>query len=183
MSEEIRLLRQLRNSDTGAIEKIIDKYSPYVVTVIMNRLGAFSSMEDAEELASNVFYSLWEHRQRLSTDNLRGWLAAAARNEACSFLRKKRFETVDIDDCITIAANDTQKLCEEKERNEYLRRTLAELDDQSHEVFVRYFFYGQSIAAISDIMSLNQSTVKSRLHRGKAKLREKLILGGYCCEA
>ena len=179
MNEETRLLYRLRLGDTTAVEKIMDKYSPYVVTVIMNRLGAYADMSDAEELASNVFFSLWVNRRSIRTENLRGWLAAAARNEACSFLRKKRVETVDIDDCILIAADDTQKRCEDIERSELLTRTLGELDEQSREAMVRFYFFGQSLNAISEEMALNLSTVKSKLHRGKAKLKDKLISGGY----
>ena len=179
MSDEIRLLRQLRIGDTSAVEKIMDKYTPYVITVIVNRLGENASAQDAEELASNVFYSMWTHRKELRTDNLRGWLAASARNEACSFLRRNRPEIIDTDDCIIIADDDTQKLCEEKERSELLSRTLGELDAQSRETLVRFYYFGQSLSDISEAMSLNLSTVKSKLHRGKAKLKNKLISGGY----
>ena len=182
MTEDEHLLQKLRSSDTSAVEEIIDKYSHYVVSVIMNRLGSSASIEDAEEQASDVFFSLWQHRHRLRTDNLRGWLAAAARNSACSSLRKKHFETSDIDDCLTVADVDMEKLAEENERSEYLKRTLDVLDKQSREIFVRYFYLSQTAADISKALSLNLSTVKSRLRRGRAKLREELIKGGYSCE-
>lgn len=183
MTEDEELLRKLRRSDTAAVERIIEKYSNYVAAVILDRLSGTASSEDIEELASNVFFSLWQHRKGLRTDNLRGWLAAAARNGASSFLRKRRFETLDVDDCLDLASDENIDVrIEKSERSEYLRKTLWQLEPQSREVFIRRYYYGQTLSEISDSLSLNLSTVKSRLSRGREKLREELIKGGYSLE-
>lgn len=182
MTEDERLLKNLRRGDASAIEEIIDIYSPYVVKVIMNQLGSSASMEDAEELASNVFYSLWQNRAKLRTDNLRGWLAACARNAAVSHVRKNRAEMVDIEDYIAVSGENVEKLCEQQERSRYLTSTLDKLDRVTRQVFVRHFYYGETLSDISQALSLNNSTVKSRLRRGKEKLKEELIKGGYSCE-
>ena len=182
MTEDERLLGMLHCGDTSAMEEIIGKYSNYVAAVIINRLGSCASAEDVEEQASDVFYSLWRSRNRLRTDNLRGWLAAAARNKASGFLRKHRIETVDVDDCITVAGDDIEALAEESERAAYLKRSLTRLEPGAREVFIRRYYYGQTLADISNALSLNLSTVKSRLRRGREKLREELIKGGYSCE-
>lgn len=182
MSDETKLLRGLRRGDTAALDEIITKYSRYVGTVILNQLGDRANVEDAEELASNVFCSLWEHRQTLRTDNLRGWLAASARNEALSFLRRKRFDTVDADDCVIVDPGDLQDRMESAEKESFLRDALNALDPQSREIFIRHFYYNQTVAGIADEMSMGLSAVKSRLARGKLRLKDALARGGYCCE-
>ena len=182
MADEERLLRRLKRGDTAALDDIITKYSRYVGSVILNQLGDRATIEDAEELASDVFCSLWEHRQGLRTDNLRGWLAACARNQALSFLRKRRFDTVDADDCIIIDENDLQDKMETAEKESFLRDALSLLDSQSREIFIRHFYYNQTVADISAQMSLGLSNVKSRLQRGKQRLRDALARGGYCRE-
>lgn len=182
MPDDEKLLKRLKNDDTAALDEIITKYSRYAGTVILNQLGGFAVIEDAEEMVSDVFVSLWNHRHQLRTDNLRGWLAAASRNEARSFLRKQHIETVDPDDCVIIDENDLQENMETAEKESFLRDSLSLLDSQSREIFIRRFYYNQTVADISSDMSLNLSNVKSRLQRGKQKLKEALLRGGYCCE-
>ena len=82
MTEEAILLQRLRNNETGALEEIINVYSPYVFSVLSRRLGFFHAPEDLEELASDVFFSLWRHRKRMRSDHLRGWLSKVAENAA-----------------------------------------------------------------------------------------------------
>ena len=57
------LLRQ--EDDPAALEFLIKIYTPYVFSVLRRKLGSFAQSEDIEELASNVFFSLWQHRKRL----------------------------------------------------------------------------------------------------------------------
>ena len=181
MTDE-RLLRRLRRGDTAALDEIMDRFGRYVAAVIINQLGTFSTTEDAEELTSNVFYSLWKHCGELRSDNLRGWLAAAARNEARTFLRRHHFDTVDIDD---VAAADERCVEAEMGRSEQLdaiRSTLDVLDDVSREIFIRHYYYDQTVAAIARLMDINVSTVKSRLRRGRERLRGELVKGGFCYE-
>ena len=176
-SIEAQLLRKLKKGSTAALDEIMIRYEKYVAAVIINQLGAYANKEDTEELMSNVFYSLWTHRSELRTDNLRGWLAASARNEARALLRRYRPETVDIEDCVFI--DDSENPVSQKEMVSVLRNTLDVLDRKSREIFVRHFYYGQTVAAISEDMALNPSNIKSSLQRGKEKLRRELQKGGY----
>lgn len=184
MSDDERLLKRLRSGDIDAMNDILTRYMPYVVTVIINQLGERATKEDAEELAQNVFCSLWENRRSVRTDRLRGWLAAAARNSTLNFLRRHRYETVDIDDIVELPGGDNiESAAERRERDEFIAHVLDTLDGQSREIFLRHYYYGQNVSVIADEMSLGLSNVKSRLQRGRAKLRDELIKGGYCYES
>ena len=46
------------------------------------------------------------------------------------------------------------------------------------EIFVRFYYYRQTVREIAQIIGMNESTVKARLSRGRAKLREKLTKEG-----
>lgn len=80
MQQEEELLRKLRARRQRALETVIDHYGGYVATVIRNALGEAGTMEDAEELAADVFFSLWEHAGDVTPGKLRPWLGAVARN-------------------------------------------------------------------------------------------------------
>ena len=173
------LIHALKNDDTAALSQIIDKYTNYVATVVYNQLGAFASPEDTEELTANVFVSLWEHRARLKTPHLRGWLAATARNEARRHLRSKKLLTVSPEDAVLVSDDIAQKLTEDRERTRFIQKALFDLGWPDREIFLRYYYYNQKIPEIADEMDMNAETVKSRLRRGREKLKHRIEEGDY----
>ena len=56
------------------------------------------------------------------------------------------------------------------------------MGEPEREIFLRHYYYGQTVAAIGLEMQMNVSTVKSRLSRGRKKLKAILLEGGYCHE-
>ena len=172
MTEEAILLQRLRNNETGALEEIIDGYSPYVFSVLSRRLGFFHAPEDLEELASDVFFSLWRHRKRMRSDHLRGWLSKVAENR----------KTVSAEDCLNLSQSDAETLADTVLRRELLRRALDALDPESREIFRRYYYQDYTVDEISRTLNMNPSTVKSRLSRGRQKLKDVLTEGGISLE-
>ena len=61
-----------------------------------------------------------------------------------------------------------------REQAETLRRLLLEMAADDREIFVRFYYYRQTVREIAQIMERNESTVKARLARGRARLRDKL---------
>ena len=46
------------------------------------------------------------------------------------------------------------------------------------EIFLRHYYYCQTVSQISGEMGINVSTVKTKLRRGREKLRKQLCEGG-----
>ena len=181
MSEEA-LLRRLRADETSALEEIIAAYSPYVFSVLSRRLGCFQTPEDLEELASDVFFSLWRHRKRLRSAHLRGWLSKVAENAAKDHLRRQRLKTVNPEDCLTLSDPAAEALADTALRRQLLEQALDRLDPESREIFQRYYYQSCTVDQIARTMGMNPSTVKSRLRRGRQKLKEVLTEGGISVE-
>ena len=182
MTEEAKLLQRLRSDETAALEEIIDGYSPYVFSVLSRRLGFFHAPEDLEELASDVFFSLWRHRKRMRSDHLRGWLSKVAENAAKDYLRRQRLKIVSAEDCLNLSQSDAETLADTGLRRELLRRALDALDPESREIFRRYYYQDYTVDEISRTLNMNPSTVKSRLSRGRQKLKDVLTEGGISLE-
>ena len=172
-------LAALARGDTDALAAIMDTYGHYVATVIHNQLGAFACPEDTEELTANVFVALWQNRTRIKTAHLRGWLAATARNEARSLLRRRRLLTVSSEDALLVIGDMAEKLAETRERARFLRRAIAALGWPDREVFLRYYYYDQSVSEIAEEMALKADTVKSKLLRGRNKLKKMIEKGDF----
>lgn len=177
--EDKQLLRGLKRGEEQALEAAIERYSGYVSAVISNRLGSFSTPEDVEELCADVFAALWKNRQGLKTTHLRGWLGATARNAAVSYIRRQQPPELSQEDVVIISGDSVEALSEARERRKLIGSTLKSLSAPDSEVFLRYYYYGQGAAEIAGEMKLNASTVTTKLHRAREKLRQQLIKGGY----
>lgn len=180
--EDKLLVKWLKKDDCEAFEAIIEKYSAYVSAVIINKLGSFSANEDVEELASDVFFSLWKSRKTLKTTHLRGWLGTTARNRAISHLRSLGVPETTDEDIIIVTGDNAVELAEKNERHRILTRALEELGQPDSEIFIRYYYHDQTAAKISDALGIPAATVKTKLFRGRAKLRAILEREGYRCE-
>ena len=90
--DEQNLLSRLRHGDEQALAAAITQYSAYVVTVIHNRSRGLLSPEDEDELASSVFFALWQSCRTVKSGHLRAWLGSVARNKTVDRLRKSRSE-------------------------------------------------------------------------------------------
>ena len=164
------------------MEQAIRTYSSSVAAVIACQLGSFGTQSDVEELTADVFFALWQWRNRLKTDNLRSWLVTTARNKARDWLRKRKYTTTELEDWLTLPDDQAQRLLETKERNILLRQALDSLDVETRELFLRHYFYGQSTADLAEELHINRSTIKNRLARGRKKLQDTLKEGGYDLE-
>lgn len=170
MTEETALLR-LQHGKEDALAWFIDKYTGYVCTVIRYIIGACMTEEDVEETASDVFLILWQQAGGLSLSTIRPWLGGVARNKAWQKLRARGLTLPLDEDLIVSDGADLESALEQAERNQIVRDAIHSMDPIDREIFLRFYFHCQPMADISREMKLCVSTVKSRLHRGREKLR------------
>ena len=170
MTDEKRILERLQNRSCDSMEEAIEIYTPYLGTVLYNMLGTSLQKEDVEEIVSDVFVVLWKNADRidLSKGTLRGYLAVTARNFALKKINANR-ETVPIDE---LDIPDKASSAEEKICNKSLWDSVMELGEPDNEIFVRYYRYGEKLRDIAKAMKINLSTIKTKLSRGKEKLKK-----------
>ena len=87
--DEKELLRQLQKQRAGALEQAVAQYGAYVLAIIRNRSRGVLTPEDHEEIASDVFFALWNGAARIERGQLRPWLGAVARNRTAEAMRKQ----------------------------------------------------------------------------------------------
>ena len=177
---DTELLRGLRRGETAAVEHIIDRYGAYVAAVVHNTLGSLSRPEDVEELSSDVFLAMWQSRDKLRrAESLKPWLAAVARNRARSFLRSMG-ETTEAAELMEFLASDgAEDLVLQQEERLLLESALEALGEPEAEIFRRRFYRGESVPQIAAAMALHPENVKTRLRRGREKLKKRLEKGGF----
>ena len=168
---EAGALRAMQNGSEEALGWIIDRYSAYVHTVVCNILGGYMPQADMEEVDSDVFLALWNHAEKLRPSSLKAWLGCVARNAAKNKLRSMGKELPLEDDMILISPDSTDERMLSEERKALVRQAVLDMVWPDREIFLRHYFYAQPVGEIASQLSMNPDTVKTRLRRGREKLR------------
>lgn len=179
--EAADLLRRLQRKNTKALEQAVAQYDAYVMAIIRNRSRGVLTAEDQEEIASNVFLSLWRGAKGITRGQLRPWFGAAARNRTTDAMRRKQV-FVPLEDDTPVLLGELWERVYEMQRCEAVQKALLALSDEDREIFYRFYDLAQTTAQIAEDLQLNASTVWSRLLRGRQTLRKQLCKGGMLCE-
>lgn len=175
MREE-KILLKIRNKDPDGLQSLMDRYISYVSAVVWNILRAAMPPQDAEEVVSDVFLAAWEQAEDLQAGKVKAWLGAVARNKAKNKLRRMGRDLPLEEDVLNIPDTSADALEREEERC-LVRQAVDSLTLRDRELFLRHYYYAQSVSEISKRMGMNESTVKTRLRRGRMKLKEYLTGG------
>ena len=181
--KELRTLQKMRAGDSSGLETLMKAYTSYVSAIVWNILRGALSPEDAEEVVSDVFLAAWNQAADLKPGYVKSWLGAVARNKAKRKLRDCQHALSLEDDALEIPGPDNPS--EAAERMEERRRVQEAVDSlpaRDREIFLRHYYYAQTVAEISAETGVNAATVKTVLRRGRVKLKEALTEEGYVYE-
>lgn len=135
--DEKELLRQLQKQRAGALEQAVAQYGAYVLAIIRNRSRGVLTPEDHEEIASDVFFALWNGAARIERGQLRPWLGAVARNRTAEAMRKQNvYLPLEDDTLITLDRLWEQML--ERSAAQPLRRPCAPCRTRTGKYFTGF---------------------------------------------
>lgn len=174
-------IKDYMESSNLNIEKLINEYYAYVYTIVRNLRSISLSNEDMEEIISDTFFAIWKNSKKLEEDvYIKPYLAGTAKN-----IIKNKYRTTHIDFSIAdyeekiIDIASLQKITEENEQNEIIRKTLKEMKKEEYEVFMMFYYEALKIKEIAKTLSITESKVKVILHRVRKKIKRNLENGGY----
>lgn len=176
--DERTLLKRLSRGSERAMETAVSQFSAYVVTVVHNRGRGFLSAEDEEEIASDVFLTLWQCAGKIDPNRLRAWLGSVARNKTADRLRRCKL-TVPLEENTLVAEDSLWRTLSRQERAEAVQAALNTLKPQDREIFYRYYDFCQTTTEIAAELNMPPSTVRTRLSRGRDALRTTLCQGEF----
>lgn len=176
---ESMILQNIKAGDPSGLKALMELYVPYISVIVWNILRDAMSPQDAEEVVSDVFLAAWEQAADLKAGHVKGWLGTVARNKAKNKLRQMgRTISLEENSVDIPAPNDLSEAMEQDEERRLVRQAVDALPPEDKEIFLRHYYYAQSSKEISDHMALNESTIKTKLRRGRMKLKEALTKGG-----
>ena len=175
------MLKALADGSQKALEKIMKRYSGYVCTVARNFSRGALSEEDIDEISVEVFYKLWNARQKLDIRvGLSAYLSAAARNAV-----KNRFRDLPppYDDITEheLPSDDlsVEDMAELSAMTECLNEGVEQLAPKEREIFLRFYLYGEKSSQIAKAMNISEGSVRTDLHRTREKLKKYMSERGY----
>lgn len=183
MMDEKEWIAKAKDGDQSAFEALVRLYEKrvFALTARMCRNSA-----DAEEAAQEAFLAAWQGLPFFRGESsFSTWLYRLASNACVDLLRRegKRRSSVSLDDEETALDLPDGSLSphDEAERAE-LRRQIeagfAALPPDYREVLVLREIHQRSYDEIAAILSLDLGTVKSRISRGRKRLRKILLESG-----
>lgn len=146
-------------------ELLVEKHADTVTRICYVNL---ESRADAEDAWQNVFLKLFKSKKiwQKPDAEIRKWLVTVSLNE-CRDIKRKLFHRnhYDISELDVSYSEDFDKdlIC-----------AVRNLPTKYLQVIQLYYFEGYSINEISQILSANENTVKSRLRRGRELLKGEL---------
>ena len=172
---EANALRELQRGSQQALEWMIDTYNPYVSTIVYNIIGQQMTQADVEETVSDVFLALWNNSHKIRPGMTRAYLGSIARNQAKKKLRKSGL-TLELEENILILETSSpQQELEHREQRQIVQQAVMAMGHPDREIFLRHYYYGQTIPVICKQMHMTPSSIKSRLARGREKLKASLM--------
>lgn len=184
VTEDALDIDALRAGDKTVFAQMVDIYADRLYNLVFKLLG---NPQEAEDALQETFVSVFRHIHRFEGRSQLGtWLYRIAYNTAMMHLRKKHPVTVSIDEPITMDDGETaprqlhdwSDMPEDKlmtgENLAYMEKVIQQLPEPLLSVFILRDIEGLSTAETGDVLNLSESAVKSRLHRARLFLRERL---------
>jgi RNA polymerase sigma-70 factor (ECF subfamily) len=174
----------LRSGDRAEFARLVETYYEMIYRLALKMLN---NPQDAEDILQETFTKAYRHignfdgRAEIST-----WLYRIATNEALMHLRRKRPQTISIenpDDSSQaeqepVQILDWRNLPEEElmsvEARAHMDAAIQNLPSSLRVVFVLRDIQGLSTREVGEVLDLSETAVKTRLSRARLRLRADL---------
>ena len=181
--QEQNWIAAAQTGDQDAFEQLVRLYEKrvYALTSRMCRNPA-----DAEEAAQEAFLAAWQGLPFFRGDaSFSTWLYRLASNACVDVLRREvrhqAAASLDDEDAAIDLPDGSLSHHDEAERAElrqHIENGLAALPPDYRQVLILRELHQRSYDEIADILSLDLGTVKSRINRGRKRLRKILLESG-----
>jgi len=174
--EERAVVARARDGDADAFDALVRAHSGRVYRLLARMLGDAAA---AEDVAQETFVRAWRALPGFRGEALFAtWLFRIATNEANRFLaREARRHELPFDDAVVEVVDlsaDPAGEAEQAELAARLEQLLAELPARYRVAVVLRDVEGLTNEEAAGVLGLNVRNFKSRLHRGRMAIRQRL---------
>jgi len=157
---------------------LVDRYRNFIYTLVLRMV---ENREDAEEIAQDIFVKAYRSLADFRGDSkFSTWLYTIVNRTCITFLRKKKLETVSIDNEKTFIQVENQHSAfkanqvEQKSRQLMVNEAIRMLSPDDAQILTLFYKAEQSLEEMALILGMEANTVKVKLHRARVRLKEKM---------
>ena len=187
-----KLIEGLRRGEAGAWQQLSDRYLRLVYHVVGKTLATYGrrvSQADVEDITFDLFQALVQDNYRLLGTigppyELKAWLAVSARRRAIDFVRKKKLETVSLDDTRHEEARPLGSLIPSGEEEDTggraagaqaaIHRAMEALSAKERIVVQLFYLKGKKYREIAKVTGVNINSISPTLMRAVEKMQKYL---------
>lgn len=173
--QELNLIKRAQQGDASAFSQLIEAYDKRIYAI------AFKFMrndQDAQDAAQEAILKMFTNIRKFSFRSaFSTWMYRVTANTCLDLLRKRKTHE-DIDEAGNyIVSTDGEPMKEtlNNELGETIKRAIFSLDEKYVPIIILKDVDGKKYEEIAKILNISVGTVKSRLSRGREKLRKILM--------
>ena len=174
--EDSKIIELYFERSESAISETQNKYGGYCRSIAYNILH---SNEDTEECVNDTYIKAWNSMPPTHPNNLSAFLGRITRNTALNMYAKSRTQKRsaqteslfdEIGDCLSSGSSIPDEIVLKDAINGF----LASLPKKTRIVFMRRYWYCDSVADIAKLCNISENNVKALLMRTRNKFKEYL---------
>lgn len=161
--------------DQKGIAALVEKYGRLCRQVSMNVLG---SLEDVDECLNDTWLAAWNQIPPRRPTSLAAYVAKITKNLSLKKYRddRKKYRDTEIELCLDEMAECTsdQQTESEDELREMIEKFLDTLSAENRVIFVKRYWFDESIKDMAAETGLSENSVSVKLHRLRKRLKKYL---------
>jgi RNA polymerase sigma-70 factor (ECF subfamily) len=181
MDDAVLVREFQRTHDQTHFNALVERHRGPVFRLVLSTLGPGREGE-AEELAQDVFVKVYRKLNGFRGDaKFSSWLFRIAYNTALDHRARLSFKaTHQSEEVLEMTASESREtdpfqITVDESRKSAIRLAMARLPDLYRSVLHLHYWMGMTVSEVGETLAIPEGTVKSYMHRARAKLHE--ILG------
>lgn len=179
--EEHECIARSQGGDVEAFNQLVEQYQRLVYNLALRMMG---NAETAEDATQDAFLSAYRAIGKFKGGSFKAWILRIAANSCHDKMRMaRRARVVSLDDLLQESGDfmpdnnieSPEDYALRRELGRFLNEGLTHLPEDQRLVIILCDIQGLSYEEICQATGSSLGTVKSRLNRGRARLRDFLL--------
>ncbi|MCF8297233.1 MAG: RNA polymerase sigma factor [Saprospiraceae bacterium] len=184
--DEKTIIAKIIEGNQQAFRELVESYQDKVISTCNSFVH---NLEDAEDIAQDVFVEIYQSITKFRSDSkFSTWLYRIAVNKSLNHLRKNKKNTMlkSLDSFFGNDKNEKYEISDSKssqadqniennERAEILHNAINSLAKNQRIAFTLNKYDDLSYKEIAEVMNISLSSVEALMHRAKMNLQKKLV--------
>lgn len=183
VESDVQVIRRARRGEESAFAELLARFRAPVFNLCLRML---KNRDDAEDVAQEVFIKVFGMLERYDDRYaFRSWVFKIAANQCIDFIRRNRVKLQSLDEPMNFKGEEIERqfpdeaptpeeTVETREIGQLLLRITDELPPHYRSMIVLRHQEQLSYEEIAEVLDLPLGTVKARIHRARALMKDKL---------